>query len=67
MCGTETSAFTMYQCSFCHMCNFMFVRSMELNVRLLDLRRPKKKLYTADLKCDVIVNENLPGRKVFHK
>ena len=66
MCGTGTSAFSMYQCSFGHTRMFMFVPSVELNVRLLDLRRPKKTLYTADLKCD-IVHGNLEGRKVVHK
>jgi hypothetical protein len=45
----------------------MFVPSMEINVRLLVLRRPKKKLYIADLKSDVIVNGNLRGRKVVRK
>ena len=67
MCETETTAFSIYQCSIVHTCNFMFVPSMELNVRLLDLRRPKKKLYTSDLKCDIIVDKNLQGRKVVHK
>ena len=38
---------------------------MELYVSLLDLMRPKQKLYTVDLKWDIIVVTDKPWNKSY--